>query len=88
LRAANDEFVHVTPEQSTVDIDAIRVARHGINLAGAQRLVEWFLVNRPVRIEGRDDRKNVGNAGWRDEDARLASRACRLPLTKIGRIYW
>ena len=71
LRAVNDEFVHFTPDPSYIDIDAIGVARHARNPGGAQRLVEWFLVNRPVRIEGRDDRQNVGNAGWRDEDARL-----------------
>ena len=71
LRTANDDFVHVTPEPSYVDVDAIGVARHANNPEGAQRLVEWFLVNRPMRIEGQDVQQNAGNAGWRDEDARL-----------------
>lgn len=65
------EFTHITPVPSYVDIDAIGVARHAKNSEGAQQLVEWFLVNRPVRIESQDVGQNVGNAGWRDEDARL-----------------
>ncbi len=53
------------------DIDGIGVARHAHQPDSAQRLVDWML-NRRVRLQG-DFKKNraIGNAGWRDEDARL-----------------
>lgn len=71
LRTQSNAFTHITPVPSYVDIHAIGVARHANNPEGAQRLVEWFLVNRPVRFESQGAGQNVGNAGWRDEDARL-----------------
>jgi iron(III) transport system substrate-binding protein len=70
-QTASDSFVYLMPEPMYVDIDAIGVARHASNPEGAQQLVDWFLVNKPVRIESKSGRQNIGNAGWRDEDARL-----------------
>ena len=58
-------------EERYFDIDGIGVARHAHQPDSAQRLVDWML-NRRVRLQG-DFKKHqsIGNAGWRDEDARL-----------------
>ena len=65
------EFSYVTPNPLYVNIDAVGVARHATNPESAQRLVEWFLDNRKTFIENDAARQNIGNAGWRDEEARL-----------------
>ena len=65
------EFVYFTPSPLYVNIDAVGVARHANNPESAQRLVEWFLDNKKIQIKSNDVRQNIGNAGWRDEDARL-----------------
>lgn len=59
------------PDEGYLDINGIGVARHARQPDSAQRFVEWMLQNRSVRLQGDSDRRPVGIAGWRDEDARL-----------------
>ena len=54
-----------------VDIDGIGVARHAQNPQSAQFLVNWMLEKKTVKDLSWSNGKNVGIAGWRDEDARL-----------------
>ena len=61
----------IRPNPLYLDIDGIGVARHAHNPASAQALVDWLL--RETRLRGPElsNGKNIGVAGWRDEDARL-----------------
>ena len=66
-----EEIATVLPEEGYLDIHAIGIARHAGQPESAQRFVEWMLQNESVRLQGDSDRRPVGIAGWRDEDARL-----------------
>ena len=57
--------------QYYVDIDGIGVARHAQNPESAHVLVDWMLKEKPIEDLAWSNRKNVGIAGWRDEEARL-----------------
>jgi len=75
----------VRPEPNYLEIEGVGIARHSHNPDAAQELVDWLLSETsnqqhalalrgysifgslPVSIS----EKNVGIAGWRDEDARL-----------------
>lgn len=59
------------PEEGYLDITGIGVARHAQQPESAQRFVEWMLLNQRVEVSGDSDRRPVGIAGWRDEEARL-----------------
>jgi iron(III) transport system substrate-binding protein len=75
----------VRPEPSFVEIEGVGIARHSHNPDAAQALVDWLLSEssnqqhalalRAYSIYGglpaSISKKNVGIAGWRDEDARL-----------------
>ena len=54
-----------------VDIDGIGVARHARYPEAAHVLVNWMLNEKPITDLAWSNGKNVGIAGWRDEDARL-----------------
>ncbi len=54
-----------------VDIDGIGVARHARYPEAAHVLVNWMLKEKPITDLAWSNGKNVGIAGWRDEDARL-----------------
>lgn len=58
------------PDPVYVDIRGIGVARHAQNPTAAQELVDWILSESPAAIPPPGG-KNVGIAGWRDEEARL-----------------
>jgi len=75
----------VRPEPSYAEIEGVGIARHARNPDAAQELVDWLLYEssnkrhalalRAYSIYGGPQvsisDKNVGIAGWRDEDARL-----------------
>jgi len=77
------QMIFSTP--SFVEIEAVGIARHASNPLGAEALIEWLLsesVNRKhstMRMAHTIyqapgyvvSQKNVGIAGWRDEEARL-----------------
>ncbi len=54
-----------------VDIDGIGVARHAQYPESAHVLVNWMLKEMAIKDLPWSSRKNVGIAGWRDEEARL-----------------
>jgi len=54
-----------------VDIDGIGVARHARYPESAHVLVDWMLNKNAIKDLVWSNGKNVGIAGWRDEDARL-----------------
>ena len=57
--------------QYYVDIDGIGVARHAQNPESAHVLVDWMLKEKAIKNLAWSNGKNVGIAGWRDEEARL-----------------
>jgi len=57
--------------QYYVDIDGIGVARHAQNPKSAHVLVDWMLKKKAIKDLAWSNGKNVGIAGWRDEEARL-----------------
>lgn len=61
----------IRPNPLYLDIDGIGVARHAHSPESAQALVNWLLRETPLRAPEFSNGKNVGVAGWRDEDARL-----------------
>lgn len=54
-----------------VDIDGIGVARHAQYPESAHVLVDWMLKEKRTKDLAWSNGKNVGIAGWRDEDASL-----------------
>lgn len=61
----------VRPNPLYLDIDGIGVARHAHNPDSAQSLVNWLLREVALPAPESSNGKNIGLAGWRDEDARL-----------------
>ncbi len=61
----------VRPNPPYLDIDGIGVARHARNPEAAQLLVDWLLRAVTLPSPELSNGKNIGLAGWRDEDARL-----------------
>jgi len=57
--------------QYYVDIDGVGVARHAQNPESAHVLVDWMLKEKAIKDLAWSNGKNVGIAGWRDEEARL-----------------
>lgn len=53
------------------NIQGIGVARHAQNPEGAQQLVHWILGQHPHWEQLAPDARNVGEAGWYEEEARL-----------------
>ena len=70
------DITSFNPEPLYYDIGGIGVARHAENAEAAQRLVDWLLQTQSLQEPASSNGKNIGLAGWRDEDvARLADRA-------------
>ena len=68
----------VTLRAAHILVEGIGVARHARNPAGAQRLVEWLVARTELTDTALVDvsARNVGIAGWYDEDAvKLSERA-------------
>ncbi|MGI9238723.1 MAG: ABC transporter substrate-binding protein [Woeseiaceae bacterium] len=61
----------VSPHPLYLDIDAIGVARHAEQAESAQALVEWMLESNTLPEPESSNGRNVGLAGWHDEDVRL-----------------
>ena len=66
-----ENIAYFLPEEGYLDITGIGVARHAQQPESAQRFVEWMLLNQSVEVSDDPDRRPVGIAGWRDEEARL-----------------
>jgi hypothetical protein len=54
-----------------MDIDGIGVARHAPHAESAQELVNWLLDEKSLQEPATSNGKNIGLAGWRDEDVTL-----------------
>jgi len=66
----------ISPEPLYIDIDGIGVARHARQPESAHALVNWMLAKKSLREPVASNGRNIGLAGWRDEDAvLLAERA-------------
>lgn len=77
-RPPDEDGITMTPtDERYFDIDGIGVARHAHQPESAQQFVDWMLEHHGPQLQGEFNRHQpVGNAGWRDEDARmLAERA-------------
>ena len=59
------------PNPVYVDIDGIGVARHAPHAESAQELVNWLLAEKSFQETAASNGKNIGLAGWRDEDVTL-----------------
>lgn len=66
-----DGLTRISPAPLYRDIDGIGVARHANQPAAAQSLVQWMLTNYAVPEAESSNGRNLGLAGWRDEDVRL-----------------
>jgi len=64
-------LTRIAPGPTYRDIQGIGVTRHAKNSDAGQRLVEWALSESPALEPVNSNGKNIGIAGWRDEDARL-----------------
>ena len=71
----------VTPQGGHLNVEGIGVARHARSPALAQRLVEWVVKRAALSDEDLDgfSNRNVGLAGWRDEDAVLLAERTLYP---------
>ncbi len=76
--AENGHVAAAMPAVGYINVNAAGVARHARNPDGAEQLVKWLVARTapdPSELQGISTR-NVGLAGWRDEDAiKLAERA-------------
>lgn len=61
----------ISPEPLYIDIDGVGVARHARQPESAHTLVNWMLSKNKLRDPVSSNGRNIGLAGWRDEDARL-----------------
>jgi iron(III) transport system substrate-binding protein len=61
----------IAPNPLYLDIDAIGIARHAEQAESAQALVEWMLKSSPLAEPESSNGRNLGLAGWRDEEVRL-----------------
>lgn len=61
----------IDPNPLYMDIDGIGVARHAPQADSAQELVNWLLDEKSLQEPARSNGKNIGLAGWRDEDVTL-----------------
>ncbi len=61
----------IAPNPLYVDIDGIGVARHAAHAGSGQELVNWLLDEKSLQEPATSNGKNIGLAGWRDEDVTL-----------------
>ena len=59
----------IVPQPVYIDIDGIGIARHARHPEAAQRLLEWMLAMHAPALQMYSNERNIGIAGWRDEDA-------------------
>ena len=61
----------ISPKPLYIDIDGVGVARHARQPESAHTLVNWMLEKNELREPVSSNGRNIGLAGWRDEDAAL-----------------
>jgi iron(III) transport system substrate-binding protein len=61
----------ISPKPLYIDIDGVGVARHARHPESAQTLVNWMLAENELREPVSSNGRNIGLAGWRDEEAAL-----------------
>lgn len=61
----------IYPEPTYRNIRAIGVSRHAQNADAAHAFVDWMLSDLTPQKPNHSNGRNIGIAGWRDEDARL-----------------
>lgn len=67
----SEGLTRFAPDPLYLDIDGIGVARHAPQAESAQQLVNWLLDQRSLQEPATSNGKNIGLAGWRDEDVTL-----------------
>ncbi len=73
---ASDRVKSIGPVPLYIDIDGVGVARHARYPESADKLVNWMLQQQSLQQPASSNGRNIGLAGWRDEDAvLLAERA-------------
>lgn len=68
---ASEGIRRVVPDPRYFDVDAIGVARHARNPEPAHKLLDWAVKEKSLREPASSNGRNIGLAGWRDEDAAL-----------------
>lgn len=66
-----DGIKRISPEPLYIDIDGVGVARHARQPESAHRLVNWMLAQKSLREPVSSNGRNIGLAGWRDQEAAL-----------------
>lgn len=61
----------IKPRPLYLDISAIGIGRHAQQAESAQSLVQWLLASGPPPQPESSNGRNLGLAGWRDEEVRL-----------------
>lgn len=61
----------IYPEPTYRDIRGVGVSRHAQNAQAAHAFVDWMLSDLTPQKTDRSNGRNIGIAGWRDEEARL-----------------
>ena len=61
----------IYPEPTYRDIRGVGVSRHAQNAQAAHAFVDWMLSDLTPQKTERSNGRNIGIAGWRDEEARL-----------------
>lgn len=69
--ADTDGLSTIAPNPLYLDVDAIGIARHANQAESAQALVQWMLKSTQLPEPESSNGRNLGLAGWRDEDVRL-----------------
>jgi len=64
-------ITRIAPNPLYMDIDGIGVVRHAPHAESAQELVNWLLDEKSLQEPATSNGKNIGVAGWRDEDVML-----------------
>lgn len=67
----SEGLTRFAPNPIYFDIDGIGVTRHAPDAESAQQLVNWLLDERSLQEPATANGKNIGLAGWRDEDVTL-----------------
>ncbi len=62
---------NVEPVPAYYGISAMGVGRHANNPERAQQLIDWLILNKPVGGALHSNGRNIGVAGWRNEDVLL-----------------
>lgn len=66
-----DGIKRISPAPLYIDIDGVGIARHARHPESAHILVDWMLAKKSLREPVSSNGRNIGLAGWRNEDARL-----------------